>query len=195
MNLIPTMNNTKKNILLMAAITSLFIIGTIIIPQSYAAEHKKTGDFKSSLKASTEVDKKSASQHQDKDNFCYRGDDCEQANQEQQIVGKDNEAKGFNDQSKNVQEQALSPTSTQPPNQNATQPPKTCPECFRSILGPQQLDALDKVFEGDAILGTCNRGIPVGEEQFREDNRLAGIDMDTVNALIACLKAAGIVFI
>ena len=112
-------------------------------------------------------------------------------------MGKDNEATGFNDQSKNVQQQAaVSPTSTQPPNQNATQPPKTCPECFRSILRPpEQLDALDRVFEGSAILGTCNRGVPVAELQFREDNRLAGIDIDTVNALIACLKASGIVFI
>ena len=50
----------------------------------------------------SESDKKSASQHQDQDNFCYRGDECEQANQGQQIVGKDNDAKGFNDQSDNL---------------------------------------------------------------------------------------------
>ena len=31
------------------------------------------------------------------------GEDCEQANQGQQIVGKDNEATGFNDQSAIVQ--------------------------------------------------------------------------------------------
>jgi hypothetical protein len=97
----------------------------------------------------------------------------------------------------NIQ-QSVSPTSTQSPKQNTTQPPTptptTCPECFRSILTPQQLDALDGVFEGDAILGTCNRGIPVAEVQFREDYRLAGKDIDTVNALVACLKAVGIAF-
>ena len=56
---------------------------------------------KSSIKASSEADKKSASQHLDQDNVCYRGDDCQQANEGQQIVGKDNDAKGFNDQSDN----------------------------------------------------------------------------------------------
>ena len=56
----------------------------------------------------------------DQDNLCYRGDDCEQANQGQQIVGKDNEAKGFNDQSDNL---ALSTSGTG----NGTTPPPTSP--------------------------------------------------------------------
>jgi hypothetical protein len=110
------MNKTKKNVLLMAAITLLLVIGTTVTPiQSYASEeHKKNGDLKSSIKSETEVDKKSASQHQDQENFCYRGDDCRQANEGQQIVGKDNEAKGFNDQSKNIQ-QSVVPNLTQTP--------------------------------------------------------------------------------
>src|SRR5215216_5529272 len=100
------MNNTKS-ILLVAIIAATLVLGTSVIPmQSYADrdnnDHKKTKDFVSSIKASSESDKKSASQHQDQDNFCYRGDDCEQANQGQQIVGKDNDAKGFNDQSDNI---------------------------------------------------------------------------------------------
>jgi hypothetical protein len=114
------MNNTK-NILLVAAITSL-LMGTSITPmQSYADQHKKTTDFKSSIKASSEVDKKSANQHLDQDNFCYRGDDCQQANQGQQIVGKDNEAKGFNDQSNNVPQSttpSTTPSTTTPTNLN-----------------------------------------------------------------------------
>ena len=56
----------------------------------------------------------------DQDNECYRGDDCKQANQGQQVVGKDNDAKGFNDQSKNVQ-QATTPTSTNPHQQTHQQ--------------------------------------------------------------------------
>jgi hypothetical protein len=63
----------------------------------------KKPDSKPKIIASSESDKKSASQHQDQDNFCYRGEDCEQANQGQQIIGKDNEAKGFNDQSANLE--------------------------------------------------------------------------------------------
>lgn len=69
-----TMNNTK-NILLVAAITSLLIMGTSIIPiQSYAdkdyKEIKKNGDFNSKMKASSEAEEKSASQYLDQDNFC-----------------------------------------------------------------------------------------------------------------------------
>ena len=93
------MNNTR-NLLLVAIIAATLVMGTSIIPmQSYADRDK---DFKSSIIANYESGKKSASQHQDQDNFCYRGDDCEQANQGQQIVGKDNDAKGFNDQSDNL---------------------------------------------------------------------------------------------
>jgi hypothetical protein len=70
-------------------------------------DHKKTKDSKSKISANYESDKKSANQHQDQDNFCYRGDDCEQANQGQQIIGKNNDAKGFNDQSDNLDLAAL----------------------------------------------------------------------------------------
>ena len=97
------MNNTR-NLLLITIITATLVMGTSVIPmQSYADDNiKKHSDFKSSIKASFDSDKRSASQHQDQDNFCYRGDDCNQANQGQQVVGKDNDAKGFNDQSDNI---------------------------------------------------------------------------------------------
>jgi hypothetical protein len=100
------MNNTR-NILLIAIIVATLVMGTSVIPmQTYAGKdnndnHKKGKDF-SKIIASSESDKKSANQHQDQDNFCYRGDECQQANQGQQIVGKDNDAKGFNDQSDNL---------------------------------------------------------------------------------------------
>ena len=59
----------------MAAITSLLIMGTNIVPiQSYADrdddDQKKTDDFNSKIKASSEIEKKDASQHMDQDNFC-----------------------------------------------------------------------------------------------------------------------------
>ena len=101
------MNNTKS-LLLIAIIAATLVLGTSVLPmQSFADrdnndDHKKTKDFKSSIIAGSESDKKSASQHQDQDNFCYRGEDCQQANDGQQIVGKDNEASGFNDQSENL---------------------------------------------------------------------------------------------
>ena len=77
-------------------------------------DNKKTNDFKSSIKRKLRIDKKSSSQKLDQDNFCYRGDDCQQANEGQQIVGKDNEATGFNDQSKNIQQQPGALTTIQP---------------------------------------------------------------------------------
>ncbi len=65
------MNNTNK-MLMIAAITSLLVMGTSLVQmKSFAGgeEHKKTKDFKSSISEKTQVDKKSASQHQDQDNF------------------------------------------------------------------------------------------------------------------------------
>ena len=125
------MNNTK-NLLTILAIASLLVMGTSLVQtKSFAGgseEHKKTKDFKQSIQKDTQSAK--ASQHQDQDNFCYRGDDCEQANEGQQIVGKDNEANGFNDQSDNIPQSNSSATpspstSTSTPTNTTT--PSTSP--------------------------------------------------------------------
>jgi hypothetical protein len=108
------MNNTNK-MLMIAAITSLLVMGTSLVQmKSFAGgeEHKKTKDFKSSISEKTQIDKKSANQHQDQDNFCYRGIECQQANQGQQIIGEDNDAKGFNDQSANLKVELENITDT-----------------------------------------------------------------------------------
>ena len=82
--------------MLVAAITSLLIMGTSIIPmQSYAdgrdqQKHKSTSDLKQGIQKDKNAQK--ANQHSDEENFCYRGDDCEQANHGQQVVGEDNDA-------------------------------------------------------------------------------------------------------
>jgi hypothetical protein len=104
--LIASMNNTSK-MLMIAAITSLLVMGTSLVQmKSFAGDdhkdYKKTKDYKSSVSAKAQVDKKSANQHMDQDNFCYRGDNCQQANQGQQLAGENNDAKGFNDQSDNL---------------------------------------------------------------------------------------------
>src|SRR5215216_6981076 len=151
--------NNIKNILLIAIITATLVLGTTVISmQSYADrdnnDHKKIKDFESSINANSESDKKSASQHQDQDNFCYRRDDCEQANQGQQIVGKDNEAKGFNDQSDNL---ALSTLGAG--NGNGTTPtptPQTCEECFRAFLSQAQIDTAVNEFEQFTLEGLCS---------------------------------------
>jgi hypothetical protein len=93
--------NSTKNLLFMAVIATFLVLGTSAIPmQSFAGEH--TRDLKSEIKASLQIEEKSASQHLDQDNFCYRSDNCQQSNQAVQIVGDDNEATGFNDQSDNL---------------------------------------------------------------------------------------------
>ena len=123
------MNNTN-NILAIATITALLLMGTSVIPmQSYAdgsdkqQKHKDTSDLKQSIQKDTSA--KKANQHQDQDNFCYRGDDCEQANQGQQIVGKDNDAAGFNDQSDNIPQSNSSASSS--PSSSTSTPTSTTP--------------------------------------------------------------------
>jgi hypothetical protein len=117
--------NSTKNILMIAIIAVTLVLGTSIAPmQSFAdkgdSDHKKTKDFKSSISEKTQVSEDKAKLHMDQDNDCYRGEKCQQANQGQQVVGKDNEAKGFNDQSKNIPE---TKTKTNPPTQTPTQTP------------------------------------------------------------------------
>ncbi len=127
--------NKSKNILLVALITATLVLGTSVIPmQSYAGENKNTKDSKYSIKASTEADKKSASQKLDQDNFCYRSDDCQQANEGQQIAGKDNEAKGFNDQSDNLSVELAAGNGTGNGNGNGgTTPQQQCELCLLNV--------------------------------------------------------------
>ena len=108
------MNNTNK-MLMIAAITSLLVMGTSLVQmKSFAGgeEHKKTKDFKSSVSEKTQVSKKGANQHMDQDNFAYRSNGSNQANQGQQIIGEDNDAKGFNDQSDNLELELENATGT-----------------------------------------------------------------------------------
>jgi hypothetical protein len=142
------MNNTK-NILLIAIIAATLVLATGVTPmQSFADkkdnnykkdndykdnDYKKDNDFKSKVFASSEEDKKSAKQHMDQDNECYRGEKCQQANQGQQVVGKDNDAKGFNDQSKNSEQTPPTKKPTEPPND----PIKLCIGCFDKLTDEQ----------------------------------------------------------
>ena len=98
--------------------------------QSYAAvaddggdngDHKTTRDYKDIIHKDIHAKSDSTTQHLSHDNLCYRDNNCQQASEGQQIVGKDNEATGFNDQSRNLQQQAVTPTAT--PTQTPTQTP------------------------------------------------------------------------
>ena len=67
-------------------------------------DDKITKDYKDSIYKDISPKYDGANQHTDQDNLCYKDDDCEQANEGEQVKGKDNEASGFNDQSKNAQQ-------------------------------------------------------------------------------------------
>ena len=97
-------------LLILSALTSLLVTGPNMVPvQSHAAAvgdnggYKTTKDYKDSIQKDVNAESDSTNQHSGQDNFAYRSDDPSQANQGQQITGKDNEAKGFNDQSSNLQ--------------------------------------------------------------------------------------------
>jgi len=209
------MNNTK-NILLIALITATLVLGTSIISmQLYAGkdnndDHKKGKDF-SKIIASSESDKKSASQHMDQDNICYRGDDCQQANQGQQIVGKDNDAKGFNDQSKNAQaslgaQPTETPTNEPTPSVTPEVTPSVTPDvipcatCFANAfataptpLTPTQIQVIVQALGGNggSIQSVCNLGTISGTV-LTAQLLAVGISQANINILIQCLQLAGI---
>jgi hypothetical protein len=95
------MKNTKNLFIISLMISTLFL-GTNIIPmQTYSVNDDSEKDVSDDSEKDVSDDSK-ANQHLDQDNFCYRSDGCEQANQAPQISGDDNEATGLNDQSKNL---------------------------------------------------------------------------------------------
>ena len=123
--------NILQCLLVIAALVSLFVTGPNMAPvQSYApasggdsGDFKVTKEYKDSIHKDIDSKSDSTNQHSGQDNLCYKGDDCEQANEGEQTEGRDNAASGFNDQSKNIEQQqqqqspgtsGVSPQPTQP---------------------------------------------------------------------------------
>ena len=112
--------NILQCLLILSALTSLLVIGpNLVSVQSYAAaggdnDDNKIKDYKESIKKDVNSKQDTSKQNFDQDNLCYRDGDCEQANDGQQVEGKDNVASGFNDQSKNIQQQQQPAVSTIP---------------------------------------------------------------------------------
>src|SRR5580765_1243496 len=91
---------------LIAALASLFVAGPNLAPvQLYAAspsdgggdngDYKITKDYKNTIHKDTNAESDSTKQHVGQDNLCYRSPECKQANEGQQLEGKDNAANGF----------------------------------------------------------------------------------------------------
>ena len=78
-------------VIMAISIASMFSLLSHVNPsqqQSVYASSLKTSDLK-----------QEDQQNLNQDNICHRSDGCKQANDGQQITGKDNTASGFNDQS------------------------------------------------------------------------------------------------
>ena len=107
--------NILQSLLILSALASLLVTGPNLGPsQPYASaaaaggdngDYKTNKDYKDSIHKDVNAGSDSTNQHSTQDNLCYRDDGCEQANGGQQITGKDNEASGFSDQSKNAQQE------------------------------------------------------------------------------------------
>jgi hypothetical protein len=113
--------NILQCVLIISALAPLFVTGPNLVPvQSYATvdtngDNEITKDYKDSIHKDINTEPYISNQHSSQDNLCYRDDGCEQANEGEQAEGKDNAAGGFNDQSKNNQQQeqpAWIPTPT-----------------------------------------------------------------------------------
>jgi hypothetical protein len=195
------MKNTNK-MLMMASCTLLLVMRTSIIPmQSYAEsgnndENKKHKDNKSKTSAGSHSDKKSANQDTNQDNVCYRGNEtCTQTNEGQELIGKDNDADGFTDQSNNFPLFTPSTTSPSPlPSPSPTPTPKTCEECFRSVLTPDEITAVEDDFDLP-LADICER-VEGGINEIGLITHLLedGIGIEKVAELIKCLKGIGVVF-
>jgi hypothetical protein len=111
--------NILQCLLVISALASLFVTGPNLAPvQSYAAaadtnndDNKITKDYKDSIHKDVNSKSERTNQHLGQDNLCYKDDDCEEANEGEQIKGKDNVASGFNEQSKNIQQHQQPPVS------------------------------------------------------------------------------------
>src|SRR3982751_2534949 len=101
--------NILRCLLILSALASLLVTGpNLLSAQSYAAagggdngDHKITKDYKDSIQKDIDTKSDSTNPHLGQDNLCYKDDGCEQANEGEQIKGKDNAVKGFNDLSEN----------------------------------------------------------------------------------------------
>jgi hypothetical protein len=207
--------NFLQYLFTLSAITSLLIMGPNMFPMQTFAEadegkddNKGTNDYKNSIQKDVDAKSEKTDQHFGQDNLCYSDSDCGDANEGEQVDGKDNEAAGFNDQSINIQQQQQQPTestiqlSQTPGNETVTTPPptltpETCEECFATAFGglsqAQILVIIDVLAGTDTITieSLCDFGI-FSESVLTAAFSSQGVTQEKITSLINCLKAAGI---
>src|SRR5437764_15423346 len=113
------MNHTIKGILILAAITSMLIVGANMIPlaqNTYASNHRHT-EFKKALENKSQQSKGQDNIANQQDDT-YRSPGSESSNVAIQKSGKGNSATAFSDQSSNLQQQNQPTLQQQDPQAN-----------------------------------------------------------------------------
>ena len=191
------MEHKKFTIVVIAAVISLLLAGTHLAPvQSYAAGSRggfpSTSSLKHAVRDGVTVNLQHRDQHMDQENLCYRANTCRQSSVGQETLGNDNSVTGFTDQSDNLQQAAAAPGNNTTP----TPTPRTCEQCFAS-LNSTQTTALLSTFSVSSLADLCTRlGTPVSEVAFLTilSGPSVGVDPTIADEIVACLKAAGIMF-
>jgi hypothetical protein len=198
------MNNIKTTIIMIGLI--MVVVGTTLAPiQSYATGSggfSGTSSLKHGIRDGVTVNLEHRSQHMDQENLCYRANTCRQANDGQNTLGNDNSVTGFTDQSDNLQAATTPGNNTAPGNNTTPTPtptptPRTCEECF-ATLNSTQTTALLGNFSQSSLASLCTLlgATPISEVAFITilTGPSVGVSPTMANELVACLKAAGIVF-
>ena len=110
--------NSKFTVVVIAAVASLLLAGTILAPtQSYARKGSFTdhSTLTDGLSWGIRADLANTDQNINQENICFRSDICRQSDVGQNTLGNDNQVTGFADQSDNIQNQATTPQPPQPP--------------------------------------------------------------------------------
>jgi hypothetical protein len=194
---------------MIAAIPLLLMTGASLISMQVHAgsgyEKQEDSDDYKDPKSTTQIHTERASLNQE--NTCYSGDYCQQAYNGQQATGKDNDASGFNDQSKNTPQHPAAPFLTQPPSQNTNKNPtpapipipnaKTCLECFTSHLTPAQISQLESIVGPiHEFLRFFNAANPIVDTSLASllTATIDNIDQPTVNSIVESLRNIGLIF-
>ena len=70
----------------------------------------------------------------------------------------------------------------------------TCEECFTSLLNSTQISEVRRHLESFSLTEICNLLLPINTEQVIRRELIDVLPVTTVDEIIACLKAAGVVF-
>ena len=194
------MNNSLKHLpifvfVILVILTSLPSFFALLPNINSVSLQQQQSAYASSIKTDL---KQEAKIYMNQDNFCNRAEGCKQATGGQQITGNDNTASGFNDQSKNIQQQqsALTPTPTPTPtptlpstltvnknvNCNFISSSVECPIADRFNITTTTNNGSSLSFDGSESGTTLriNPPFPISY-QVTEDNPSLGLVIDTIN--------------